>query len=157
MLLQTRRKLQMQKGGALTPGQATDTLRKDPRPIYEIKDIIEDPAWKRKPMKSWDVGHCSIQLNKELENYEILQHSRRILRKRKRSATLDSDSEADSHAEEELTSDDDSLEQQRRAQVRLVRQIERHMRAGIERDREKWGRADVHEGYSIKKIFLEAC
>lgn len=71
--------------------------------VYVVKDIIEDPAWKRKPMKSWDVGHCSVQLNKELEKYEILQHSRRILRKRKRGVSIDSGTESGSIAEVELT------------------------------------------------------
>jgi hypothetical protein len=126
--------------------QVSHATGKQPGLIYEVKDIIEDPAWKRKPMKSWDVGHCSIQLNKELEKYEILQHSRRISRKRKRNTSLDSGSEADSNTDVELTSDDDSIEQQKRKQLQVVRQVERHMRAGIEKDRKKWNRPSVHEG-----------
>ncbi|KAF1977494.1 hypothetical protein BU23DRAFT_659940 [Bimuria novae-zelandiae CBS 107.79] len=104
-----RRLLDLQERFNATAELASHAKR-EPGPIYEIKDIIEDLAWTRKPMKNWDVCHCSIQLNKELEKYEILQHSRRISCKRKRNASFDSGSEADSHAEAELTSNDDSLE-----------------------------------------------
>jgi hypothetical protein len=92
------------------------------------------------------VGYCSIRLNKELEKYKILQHSRQISRKRKQSASIDSESEICSAAEIELTSDNDSLEQQKEKQYKVVKQVEKQMRAGIEKDREKWGKPDVHEG-----------
>ncbi|KAI1671853.1 hypothetical protein L13192_02712 [Pyrenophora tritici-repentis] len=98
------RLLDLQQQFNASTGQMSCAVKRDPVRVYEIKDIIEDPAWKRKPMRNWDVGHCSIQLNKELEKYEILQHSRRISRKRKRSASIDFGSEASSSAEVELTS-----------------------------------------------------
>jgi hypothetical protein len=140
------RLLDLQQQFNTSAGQISCAVKRDPVRVYEIKDIIEDPAWKRKPMRSWNVGHCSIQINKELEKYEILQHSRRISRKRKRSASIDFGSEASSSAEVELTSDDDSPEQQKRRQYKVVRQVEEQMRAGIEKNREKWGKPDVHEG-----------
>jgi heme oxygenase len=60
-----RELLDLQQKFNATAAQTSSAMREDLVSVYEIKDIIEDPAWKRK-------------LNKELEKYEILQHSRRF-------------------------------------------------------------------------------
>ena len=98
------RLLDLQQQFNASAGQMPCVVKRDPVRIYEIKDIIEDPAWKRK-----------------------------------RSASIDFGSEASSSAEVELTSDGDFLEQQKRRQYKVVRQVEERMRAGIEKDREKRG------------------
>jgi len=99
--------------------------------IYDIQDLIERIDWIDRPFKSWDMSKCYIEMNKELEKYEVLQHHGQNLRRRrggcKQDIESDSDMDSEANNHSEMTSDDESLEQQKKRQVNVIRRIERRM------------------------------
>lgn len=133
------------------PDAAASAAKNRPVAIYDVKSIIEDPRMQSKPIKSWDVLHCSIRLNKEMEKYEILQHGKDLRRRRRKERSVDADwhsslDTGENGAESEVTSDEESLEQQKLRQLSLIRSIERQMRTRIAREREKYASPNLHAG-----------
>lgn len=133
------------------PDAAASTAKNRPVTIYDVKSIIEDPRMQSKPIKSWDVLHCSIRLNKEIEKYKILQHRKDLRRRRRKERSVDADWHSsldigENGVESEVTSNKESLEQQKLRQLSLIRSIERQMRTRIAREREKYTSPNLHAG-----------
>jgi hypothetical protein len=94
-------------------------------------------------------GECAVFLRKALEQYELLQHHRRNLRRHRRNRTghqpdIDSNSDSESADDSEATSDEESLGVRRQEQAKAVRSIEVRMRELItqhQRKEKRWPRA----------------
>jgi hypothetical protein len=122
-------------------------------PIYDIPDIIgyhmdRDPQG---PMEGWNMTTCTGQIRKALEEYEIRQHYQQNLRcLRQRPSRPDdcSDSQPEPETghdrEDEMTSDEESLEQQQLQRVKYIQQIETQMYKCIGQDRKLWQQSGVH-------------
>jgi hypothetical protein len=126
--------------------------------VFEVQDPSYIAYHARTPMDTWDVNTCSQQLSNALQEYEILQHSERNLRRQHRLSKLpDQSSEPQanvnpgSEVEDEATSDEDSLDQRAEKQIVYIQQIERHMYPKIIHDRKEYKKPRLYEG-SIKEL-----
>jgi hypothetical protein len=137
--------------------QQPDTVdhrqREAPVTVFEIREFIKDPFRIRGPLHSWDVGTCYVELSQALDEYELLQHHRRNLRRKQCTRNRpdyysDSSTElgANNLAETDLTSDEESVEQQKSQQLVSIRQIKEQMDKVIAQRREKYQRPDLDAG-----------
>jgi hypothetical protein len=95
-------------------------------------------------------SECGMFLREALEKYEILQHSSRNLRQRKKPPTcyaqFDTDSDTDSRSSQSSgdTSDEDSVVGLRRRQAVEVRRLEQIFRSHMNRERKETARPKLY-------------
>ncbi|KAF9767808.1 hypothetical protein IL306_014962 [Fusarium sp. DS 682] len=111
--------------------------------------------------ESQSPGECAAFLRKALEQYELLQHHQRNLRRNRRNHAskrleVESDSDPEGDDDSEATSDEESLGVKRREQAKTVRNIEARMRELITQHRrkeKKWPGAEQRLAYYYREAF----
>ncbi|EGU73900.1 hypothetical protein FOXB_15591, partial [Fusarium oxysporum f. sp. conglutinans Fo5176] len=111
-------------------------------------------------------GECAAFLRKALEQYELLQHHQRNLRRNRRNHAskrleVESDSDPEGDDDSEATSDEESLGVKRLEQAKTVRNIEARMRELItqhQRKEKRWPGAELSDqrlAYYYREAFRE--
>lgn len=157
-----RQLLQLQESFISQPNQRVATVQA-PIQIYDIQsyNFIRDSSYdmNREAESYRNTNECTMRLREELENYEILQHHQRNLRRRKRNVQHDVISGSDSEQEEysdlgrQDTSDEESLNNKRKVQTGTIRRLEAQWLKLIDRDRKRAGEQhqNLHE-WAIKQF-----